>query len=862
MWTVSRRRGLVLLDARVGRGRIGRMRSTGSLRSLSTALSLVGAAVSAIGCAPDESTNPLVSKAYPLEDVELVKDDLGITHVYAKSDADALFGEGYAMARDRLFQMEMNRRQARGTQAEILGAGAVKGDIGARTFGFAKLGQEDADRLAKEAPEDLALVEAWVAGVNARIDEIARGDAALPYGLRKTELDVVPEKWAAADTFAIGKTLAFGLSNTLDYDILASAIRRIAPDTAADIPLNLPAFDTAILLDDETPAPPAPPGPSELELAGLTKVTAEKVSFAPVSPRLGSNNWAVDAAHSVNGRPLLAGDPHQALTSPSRLWPVHINSADAGGAFDVIGFAFVGTPGVQLGHNAHVGWTATTNYADVMDMWDVKGGVGASVTLGGEEHDVVTRTETIHVKGEEDVTIGIHEVPGFGVILPEQMLPVPSAFLADGAILFNWIGFGATREASSYLGIDRATSIDDFEAAVDLLDVGAVNFVAADAKEITYHVHTHVPDRGEPSSRPMPWHIVQADDPASFWTRGFLADDKLPHLRSPASGFLSSANNDPFGFLRDGSAEDDPYYYGSAYATGFRAHRIRELVQQKLAAGKMSREDMEEIQRDTRQPLVDAIVPRLGVAIEAVGKAPELAEFEGRADLVALSERLAKWDGRFARESRDAVVFFALQWFAARRVFEGPFTPPLFAAIADASQPYFLGQLRNVLEGRFAASQKFLPAGPSKVLLLALDDTAQWLVERFGGIDAEYTWDDVHGAELRTTIGGDFALPRLHRDGGVDTVNVSDCSFFDGDGAPLEDFTSYDGSVYRLVVGFDEEGKAEATIDFSQGTSGEPGDPHFSDANALWVTAGHVPLPFARAAVDARAESRVTLKKR
>jgi len=818
------------------------------------------AGASAIGCAPDESGSLAPrGRAYPGSDVTLVKDELGITHVFAATDADAMFGEGYSMARDRLFEMEMNRRQARGTQAEILGAGAVRGDVGARTFGFAKLGELDVERAAKEAPEDLALVEAWVAGVNRRIEEIERGDASLPYGLRPTELDVTPERWVAADTFAIGKTLAFGLSNTLDFDMLATAIRRVAPDTAAAVPLSLPTFDTAILTGEPAAPPPAPPGPSALELDPTKRVTAEKISFTPVYPRTGSNNWAVDAAHSVNGKPLIAGDPHQALTSPSRLWPTHLNSADAGGTLDVIGFAFVGTPGVQLGHNAHVAWTATTNYADVMDMWDVTSGVGESVVLGGEKHAVVTRSETIHVKGEEDVVVDVQEVPGFGVFLPEKMLPVPSVFLADGAILFNWIGFQGTREGSAYLGIDRSTNIDEFEQAVDLLDVGAVNFVAADEKEITYRVHTHVPDRGDPSARPMPWHVVSAEDPDSFWTRGFLPDDKLPHARAPKEGFLSTANNDPFGFLADGSAEDDPFYYGAAYATGFRAHRIRELIQAKLAQGKMAREDMEEIQRDTRQPLVDTLIPRLSKAIAKVGTTADLAEFEGRADLPALAERLAKWDGRFTRESREAVVFFALQWFAARRVFEGPFTTPLFNAVADASQPYFLGQLRNVLEGRFPGADKLLVGGESKVLLGALDDTAKWLTEEYGGIDAPYTWADVHGAELRASFAGELQRPEIKRDGGIDTINVSDCSFFDGDGAAKGAFTSYDGSVYRFVVAFDASGRPEATIDFSQGTSGEPGDPHFEDANALWAEAGHTHLPFARADVDARGESVVVI---
>lgn len=838
------------------------MRSAGLLRGVASWFVVVSG-VLAVGCAPDETPNPISKGAasLPADDVELVKDDLGITHVYAKSDADALFGEGYSMARDRLYEMEMNRRQAHGTQAELLGAGALRGDVAARTFGFAKLGRLDEERLAKEAPGDLALVEAWVAGVNRRIEEIEQGDAPLPYGLRSTELDAMPERWVAADAFAIGKTLAFGLSNTLDYDMLATAVRRVAPDTAATLPIGLPAFDTAILADAEAPPPPAPPGPSVLELDPSVKVTAKRLSFEPTFPKTGSNNWAVDGAHSTNGKPLIAGDPHQALTSPSRLWPTHVNSADAGGDLDVIGFAFVGTPGVQLGHNARVAWTATTNFADVMDMWDVTSGVGDTVELAGEAREVVTRTETIRVKDGEDVVIDVQEVPGFGVFLPEQMLPVPSVFLADGRILFNWIGFQGTREASAYFGIDRAKDLDAFEAAVDLLDVGAVNFVAADEEEITYRVHTHVPDRGDPSARPMPWHIVSADDPESFWTRGFLPDDVLPHLRAPASGFLSSANNDPFGFLADGSAENDPFYYGAAYATGFRAHRIRELLMEKLAKGKVSREDMEEIQRDTRQPLVDTMIPRLSKAIAKIGTTPDLVQFEGRADLVALSERLAKWDGRFTRESREAVVFFAWQWFAARRVFEGPFTAPLFDAVADASQPYFLGQLRNVLEGRFPGAEGFLPGGESAVLLAALDDTAAWLVDRFGSIDASYAWQDVHGAELRASFAGELQRPAIKRDGGVDTVNVSDCSFFDGDGAARSAFTSHDGSAYRFVVAFGDAGTPEATIDFSQGTSGEPGDPHFEDQNPLWAAAGHTHLPFARAAVDERAESKAIVTK-
>ena len=828
---------------------------------------MVVCSIAAIGSGCGGETEPVTGTtttgapaALPVDDVELVRDDLGITHVIAKNDADALFGQGYAMARDRLFDMELNRRRALGTRAAVLGADAVGDDVSARTMNFAGLGELDEELLRQEHPGDLALLEAWVAGVNRRIEEIEKGEAPVPYGLRVTELDLVPERWTAAHALAIGKTLAFGLSNTLDYDILATAIMRLAPEAAKVIPLGMPAFDAAILEDAPQAPPPAPPGPSLASLGPAVKHEGP-LSFKPMFPRLGSNNWAIDAAHSENGRPLLAGDPHQPLTSPSRLWPTHVSSAEGGGSLDVIGFAFVGTPGVQLGHNARVGWTATTNYADVMDLWDVSVD-GDTVSLGGEAHAIVVRKETIAVKGGDDVVVEVREVPGFGVILPEEILPVPLALLADGDLLFNWIGFGGTNEASAYMAIDRSANVDEFDAAVDLLDVGAVNFVAADAEDITYRVHTHVPDRGDPASRPMPWHVVSGDDPESFWTGEFLPEELLPKMRSPAKGYISSANNDPFGFTFDGSPENDPFYYGGVYGVGFRAHRIQELIEAKLATGKVGREDMEEMQRDTRQPMVDTIVPRLSAAIEEVGKDAKLAEFEGRADLVELSERLSAWDGRFTEESDEAVIFFALQWFTAKRVFAAKLTSVLFYGIADESQPYFIGQLRNVLEGRFPGAAELLPNGPEVVLLGALDDTSQWLKGRFGSLASPFEWRDVHAAELRTPFGGELVVPKIRRAGAIDTVNVSDCSFFDGNGGARDELVSHDGSVYRMVVEFDEEGRARATINFSHGVSGEPGDPHFDDQNERWAKVEYTPLPFAKADVEARAESRVTLPAR
>jgi penicillin amidase len=191
-------------------------------------------------CTYDDTTG-LRSGALPREDVRLVVDRYGITHVYATDDADAFYGAGYAMARDRLFQMELGRRRAKGTLAEVLGPTHVKDDIGARTLGFLSLGVADLARARAEHPEDARMLDAWVAGVNARIAEVRSGKAPRPYGLGPGELDFVPDDWKPEEPEAIAKVLSFGLSSSLDAEILATLLLRLAPDFASRYPLVRPS---------------------------------------------------------------------------------------------------------------------------------------------------------------------------------------------------------------------------------------------------------------------------------------------------------------------------------------------------------------------------------------------------------------------------------------------------------------------------------------------------------------------------------------------------------------------------------------------------------------------------------------------
>jgi penicillin amidase len=820
------------------------------------------AALLATACS---SREPMEQPGLPAADVEIVTDDLGFSHVYAKSDADAFFGAGYAMARDRLFQMELTRRQAYGTTAEIFGQDHLARDAGARTFDFRGRGKADFDRLRKERPDEVPLFEAWAAGINQRIAEVKSGQAPRPYGLGAGELDFVPDPWTAEDGFIVGKLLALGMSSTLDYEILATALLRIAPNAFKSVPILQPAYD--VFTTVTTPPPPAPPPVPPVPPSSLPSPPKLPAGFslATISPPLGSNNWAVDAAHSTNGRPIVAGDPHQPLTSPSRFWPVHISSVAGGGTLDVTGFGFVGTPLVELGHNAHVGWTATTNFADVMDLWDVQVSAdGSTVSLGGVQRPLTTRDEVIKVRKDgapfgtnDEVTVSIRECPGYGVVLPDEMLPLPRLFLADHYIFFNWTGFAPTLEASAYLAMDRAESLDAFEAAVDRIEVGAANFVAADEHDVSLHVHATIPDRGDPKAHPMPWRILPGDDAASLWDKGDLPPSKIPHLRNPARGYIATANNDPFGFTADGDVENDPYYYGAFYASGMRAFRIEQALEELLAKGPVDRAAMEQLQADTHSVMADTLLPHLADAVAQMNTDPALSAYAGRMDLAQLAARLAAWDRRFDRTKAEPAIFEAFEWFAAQQVFESLFTSPLFDAIGDKSPQFFLGLLRNVIEKRFAGADALVP-DPRLLFLAALDSTLSWMKARFGSADAAFTRADVHAAEFVTDFGGKLTVTPVPVDGSEDTINVSQAGFFTK-GAPRDVALSHEGSLYRMVIGFGGDGVPEATVDFARGASGEPDSPHFGDQQDAWVAVQHPALAFRQADVDARATARTKL---
>ena len=283
--------------------------------------------------------------------VEVLRDRWGVPHIYAANAHDLFMAQGYVHAQDRLWQMEFQRRLARGELAEILGEVALPSDRFVRILGFSRVAQREAEQLDHGT---LTEINAYVQGVNAFIEQHAR---CLP--LEFTVLRFQPRPWQVSDVLVWGKIMALNLSENWTLEVLrARIVATVGPERAAaldplyrdDHPLTIPAgarYHAAL-------------GEDALRMADDAALFTGSGDTAQ-----GSNAWVVGGSRTASGKPLLANDPHLALQMPSLWYENHLH----GGDIHVTGASLSGAPGVIIGHNERIAWGVTNGLNDVQDVY-------------------------------------------------------------------------------------------------------------------------------------------------------------------------------------------------------------------------------------------------------------------------------------------------------------------------------------------------------------------------------------------------------------------------------------------------------------------------------------------------------------
>lgn len=635
--------------------------------------------------------------------VTIRRDSDGVSHIAAQNAHDLFVGQGWRHAADRLFQMDVLRRQAGGALAELLGPDALAQDVELRTIGLRRAAERS---LAAVSQETRRALEAYAEGVNAYI---ATNPPPPEYAaLEITEI----APWAPVDSLAVAKLLSFSLS--FDIDVAST----IAFETYSAVGA-VAGFDGAALYFEDAhrsapfdPAVTAPVGPALAAIAisapggaeagGLALGQARRYlkrleniavfdgALRPNRRDRGSNAWAVAGWRTFEGQPLLASDPHLSLTTPATFHPVHLYAPSAG--YDVIGDSLPGAPFVLLGQNERIAWGATTNRMDVTDtyfeqiVFDASSPSGLSTVHLGSPEPLIPVPQTFCYNvfdGAPDTSSCA--APGSvtnGVVIPPATLisprrnngPVVDIEIIPGvggtALTIQYTGFSETREADFFRLLNKAASLDDVRDALRYMDVGAQNFVIATRQgDVAYFTNAEVPlredleagvpgapffirdgrggnewlvDPNPPKDRATPYQIVPFSE--------------MPQLVNPDSGVIMNANNDPLGLTLDNNPLNQVrptgglFYLAPRWSFGTRAGRLEDLLEEKLAdGGLIDFVEMQEMQADVVMLDAQVLAPYLVQAFDNAatpGAHPALQAIAGDPRVAAAVGRLSVWNGR------------------------------------------------------------------------------------------------------------------------------------------------------------------------------------------------------------------------
>lgn len=581
---------------------------------------------------PEHAATSIPTLASP---VDVRYDDRGVPHIFAANELDATRALGYVVARDRLFQLELQTRAASGTLTELVGSRALDADRTARRIGL-PWGAER--KFAAIAPGSMAMrmMRAYADGVNAYIDQMGAADLPLEYRL----LGKKPARWKPENTMLLlvrmGYTLAWS-----DLEVRRPQIEARIGRPATDALFPPHAYIQEPIRPNGLPEPrvesvafPAPHPDSAAAtfantLAAITRAIAP-ADIEPVARDIGSNNWAVSPKRSADGHALLANDPHLDLTLPSTWYEAHIVVPDS---LDVYGVTFPGAPSIVLGLNRDVAWGSTNTGADVADYYleTVDDSVApAKYKLDGAWRPVVRSVQTyrngLGATIATDTLYYTHRGPLFRV--------------GDRWISRRWLTLEPSADFDAFRLAPRAHSVREFFVAMTHFESPAQNFIAADRDG-----HIGIRSNGRLPIRPgdgLGNHFFDGTLSASDW-RGWIPADSTPQSIDPPQGYLASANQEP--------ADPRTYapYVAGEWTTPWRAMRINKLLRTDSA---VTPEAMRLFQTDPGNARADAFAPMFLDAAHA-----ELARHPGDSTLARATSLLGDWNRRYTPDNERAVLF-------------------------------------------------------------------------------------------------------------------------------------------------------------------------------------------------------------
>ncbi len=747
--------------------------------------------------------------------VTVWRDPFGIPHVRAVNEHDAWFGQGFVTAQDRLWAMEFDRRRAVGRWAEAAGESVVGQDIQTR-----RLRLEDAARAdyAAAGPRATAMLDAYAAGVNAFINS----GAPLPVEYAITGITAEPwEPWHGLAIYKV-RHIFMGLYESKAWR--ARLVKELGPERAAALFPSYPPGQPVIV-----PTGATYDGPVDIGLKEMLDAAADLNLIGETDG--GSNSWAISGSRTASGMPILAGDSHRGLDTPSVYYQNHI----ACESFNVIGTSFAGVPGFpHFGHNGHVAWCVTHTSADYQDLY-IERFNDADASLYQRQEDWYTadvRDEVIRVKDGQDVNIrtwATHHGPVVG-----------GDPLGGYALALRYTACdGGDPWTDILITMLEANTVTELADAMDGWVDPVNSFVMADSDgNIGFQCRGEIPRRPGDAPAPLP---VPGWDGEHEW-QGNIPFADMPRNINPPEGYIVTCNNRPVG-------ADYPYYISMDFAPGYRAMRVAERIKTlpNPSATEMGRIHSERVSLPAQ------------TYVAALSKLLQPSDSHTASAL----RRLRAWSGSMDPDAVEPTIYSAMRDALLWRLLKHNLGERL-AALAwepvDRGRGTFVNRFRNLVTDAIAANDTaLLPERETwpTALSAALDEGVRTLMVKLGRDTENWTWSRIHRTRpqhplslVDPDLGALLDPPRIAIGGDGDTP-------WAGSYSPA-DFATVGGlSVFRYAYNPADWERSLWAVPL--GSSGHPGSPHYADQAEMWGHVRMAPMLYGWDGVAASAESVQTL---
>lgn len=718
------------------------------------------------------------------DEVRIIRDQWGVPHIFGNSLNDTYFACGYTHAQDRLFQLDLTRRIAKGRLSELFGPLYEDLDVYHKQLSFNQAASASETLLDSTV---LGLLQRYADGINTYMSSIG---TKVPVEFRL--IGYFPAPWTVLDTLTIERYLAWQLSENNAFNDLQMAslidtyganlvFRDLFPETHYNDQPTVPSPTPEILAAARTLAE---------EVQQLQRTNPFTTTLAP-----GSNCWVVNGSHTTTGYPILASDPHFALKLPSVWYEIHLIAP----GHNVQGVTYPGIPFIYQGHNPDIGWAWTSMQSDVTDFYYYAWNPSQpdQYWWQGGWQTIQTRSTTI---GTKTVTLN-YTVHG------------PLFTEATGRFALKWTGYNGSQTLVALYSLALVTDHTEFLSAISLIECPNLNFLYADTSgNIAYHATGAHPIRA-PGLGPA---LHNGSAGTDEW-QGFIPFTSLPNSSNPTTGYLISANNKPVN-------ASYPYYLGYNFAPAHRANRITELVN---VTGLHSLTDMGQIQQDAFSLHALAIKDIIATVI--------LAQVSASSNPVAhaAATALQSWNGEMTTDSVAATIWASFSLKFRNETFYDEY------AQAGISEGFLPGVtvLENFTQIDYGLwfNNTLLPGTQTRddIVLSSFLATVDELTTNLGADVNAWQYYRVHVLWMQHPLAE--ALPYMSAplypiDGSSYTVNYAPGFLVDN------------GAAYRMLLDFQDFDHSLAVI--AGGHRANVYSTHYLNQLTLWVTGDYHPLPF------------------